>query len=69
MLQVGIVTASLDHETCYDPMKDQAIVEAFIHELEKVAHRERRFVGIEFDVDIADGRCKTNYRVVCGGGW
>ena len=55
-LQAGRVTAALGHEAGNNAVKNKAVVEAAVDELEEVPDRDRRLPTVEFEDDVAFGR-------------
>ena len=45
--------AALDHEAGDDPVEDEAVVEALIHQVFKVVDRVGSVFGQQFDLDLA----------------
>ena len=45
----------MNHEILDDPVKAQAVIKTPFGQVDKIRHGERRFIGIQFQIDDAFG--------------
>ena len=51
--QVGCVATTLDHEIINDAVEDRTFVEAIVHVLQEIGHRQGCPAVVQFDDEIA----------------